>query len=152
MPRMFGYAIALSSLLLCAAPHAMAQAVTDCPALPDTASGMQWTVMRAKDITLCRALDQEGREAFAITLSRKSPFRPERELREEEGKVQGEKMWWYRSEIAGKPNVLVRETLVEVGKNQVAHIFIRTTDKDTLGRYQGIVHGLDFSNSSFAQR
>jgi hypothetical protein len=93
-----------------------------------------------------------GQEAFAVTLTRKSPFRPASELRAEEGEIQGERIWWYRAEIAGRPNELVRETLLKVSRDQVAHVFIRTGDKDSLGRLQGVVQGLQFDPQGLANR
>ncbi len=149
---MLSTALAGLALAGLAAP-ARAQSPTECPALPQEATDLQWSVLRTDTALLCRAIRRDsGQEAFALTLSRKSPFRPTSDLREEEGRIHGEKVWWYRTEIAGRPNELVRETLVKVDRDQVAHVFIRTGDKDTLGRYQTIVQGLEFDPGTLATR
>lgn len=144
---------AFAGLLLAgAATNATAQTAADCPSMPPDA-GLTWTVLRTDSLLLCRAMRiDNNQEAFALTLSRKSPFRPESELREEQGQIQGKKFWWYRGEIAGRPQELVRETLVKLDSGQIAHVFIRTEDPATLGRYQGVVQSLQFDGGAFAAR
>lgn len=143
--------IALAGLLLAGtATNAAAQNAAACPSLP-VGTDLTWKVLRTDTVLLCRAMrDDNGQEAFAVTLSRKSPFKPDGDLREEQGKIQGEKFWWYRSEIAGRPKDLVRETLVKLNSDQVAHVFIRTEDPATLGLYQGIVQSLEFDGGALA--
>lgn len=145
----------LAALLLfaTAAGPASAQSATDCPALPDAAGDLHWTVLRTDTALLCRAVrDDDGGEAFAVTLSRTSPFRPSNRLREEAGSLQGEPLWWYRAEIAGRPEELARETLVRLGRDQVVHVSIRTPDPVALRRYQGIVGDLRFDAGGLATR
>jgi hypothetical protein len=144
---------AFAGLLLAGtAPDATAQTATACPSLPQDA-GLSWNILRTDTLLLCRAMQNDsGQEAFALTLSRKSPFRPDSELREEQGRLQGEKFWWYRGEIAGRPKELVRETLVKLNGDHVVHVFIRTEDPATLGRYQGVVQSLQFDGGAFAAR
>lgn len=139
--------------LLAAAGSASAQSATQCPALPDEAQDLQWSVLRTDTALLCRALRKDdGGEAFAVTLSRKSPFRPNSGLREEAGSLQGEKLWWYRAEIAGRPDELARETLVKLGRDQLVHVSIRTPDAAALKRYQAIVGDLHFDAVGLATR
>jgi hypothetical protein len=144
---------AVAGLLLAGtAPHVAAQNATACPSLPPDAD-LSWNILRTDTALLCRAIrGDNGQEAFALTLSQKSPFKPDSNFREERGVLQGEKFWWYRGEIAGRPKELVRETLVKLNRDQVAHVFIRTEDPATLGRYQGIVQGLQFDGGAFAAR
>jgi hypothetical protein len=131
---------------------APAQTSPECPLLPQDAATLRWDVLRTDSALLCRAVDRDtGKEAFAVTLMRKSPFRPDSALREEQGTIQGERVWWYRGEIAGRPNLLVRETLVKVGQDQIAHVFIRTSDAEALGRYQNVVQGLQFGGGLAAR-
>lgn len=145
---LFAFAVGLAGL---PAP-APAQLSPECPLLPQDAANLRWEVLRTDAALLCRALDREsGKEAFAVTLTRKSPFRPDSALREEQGTIQGERVWWYRGEIAGRPNILVRETLLKVDKDQIAHVFIRTSDAEALGRYQNIVQGLQFGSGLAAR-
>lgn len=138
-------------------PGVFAQSITAdmrCPALPAaTMDDLHWVTLQTDSALLCRAIRKEnGAEAFALTMTRKSPFKPDGGMREEEGRIQGKKMWWYRSEIAGNPNAVVRETLVKLDSDRVVHIFIRTTDTETLARYQHLVQGLDFASPGIATR
>jgi hypothetical protein len=125
-----------------------------CPTLPaDAMDSLQWTRLQTDSALLCRAVRKDnGIEAFALTLTRKSPFKPVSSLREEKGAIQGKKMWWYRSEISGWPNELVRETLVKLDSNRIVHVFIRTSDANTLTRYQQVVQNLNFDAPSMATR
>ncbi len=125
-----------------------------CPTLPAAAMvDLQWNVLQTDSALLCRAVRKDsGVEAFALTLTRKSPFKPENNLREEAGQIEGKKLWWYRGEIAGRPNELVRETLAKLGSGSVVHVFIRTTDAGVLNRYQQVVQNLDFTAPSVAAR
>lgn len=140
----------LSAALFASA--ASAQSAPACPTLPSDAANLQWTTLRTDSALLCRAMDAAGQEAFAVTVARKSPFKPTGSLREESGEMQGQKLWWYRTEIAGRPDELVRETLVKLGGDRLVHVFIRTSDKDTMGRYQRVVQGLQFDAGNVAQR
>lgn len=143
--------VALSAALF--ASTASAQSAASCPTMPlEAATDLRWTTLRTDSALLCRAMDAAGQEAFAVTVARKSPFKPNGSLREESGEMQGQKLWWYRTEIAGRPNELVRETLVKLGGDRVVHVFIRTSDKDTMGRYQRVVQGLQFDATNVAQR
>ena len=125
-----------------------------CPLLPaDAVDEFHWVTLQTGSALLCRAVHKEsGSEAFALTVAAKSPFKPTSNLREEEGRIHGKKLWWYRGEIAGQPNDLVRETLVKLDSGRVVHAFIRTRDADLLTRYQTVVHGLDFTTPSVAAR
>lgn len=141
------------ALLFVCAPLAQAQeASSPCPALPSQAAELFWTDMQAGNLHLCRAIDAEGREAFAVTSSRDTPFKPQRNLREEQGRFGGSTLWWYRSEIAGRPDELVRETLLEIDRNRVAHVVIRTRDAAELKQYQNVVENLRFGDPGLAQR
>ncbi|MBL8262106.1 MAG: hypothetical protein JNM58_06765 [Xanthomonadaceae bacterium] len=124
-------------------------AAPECPNLPkDAVDSLTWQVLRTPDMLLCRAMRAEdGKEAFAVTIGRSSPFKPNSSLRDGESTIDGQKTYWYRSEIAGKPNELIRETLVKVAPNNVAHVFIRTDSAENLGRYKEMVQGLQFSTS-----
>lgn len=141
------------SLVAALSLPALAQDASDtCPQLPTDGSDLIWADMQAGGLLLCRAIDLDGQEAFAVTVSRDSPFKPQRGLREEQGRFAGAPVWWYRSEIAGRPDELVRETLLEVGRNRVAHVYIRTRDAAQLERYRHVVEGLRFDDAGLAQR
>ncbi len=136
------------------AGSASAQSTPECPTLPpDAASDFHWTILRTDSALLCRALSNDTeQEAFAVTVTAKSPFRPDGSLREEQGQLQGQKLWWYRGEIAGRPNELVRETLLKLDAKRIVHVFIRTDNADTMTRYQQLVQGLTFNPSIVATR
>lgn len=144
--------LTLLAALACA-PLAHAQdADSPCPSLPAEATDLIWTDMQAGSLHLCRAIDTEGREAFAVTISRDTPFKPQRGLREEQGQFGDNTLWWYRSEIAGRPQELVRETVLEIARDRVAHVVIRTDDATQLKRYQTLVENLRFGDPGIAQR
>lgn len=146
------FPLTLMAALACA-PLAHAQDTAGpCPALPAAGADLVWTDMQAGDLHLCRAIDAQGREAFAVTISRDSPFKPQRALREEAGRFGDETLWWYRSEIAGRPDELVRETLLDIDRNRVAHVVIRTESPAELKQYQNVVENLRFGDPGLAQR
>ncbi len=124
-------------------------AAPECPNLPKEAGdSLSWQVLRTPDMLLCRAMRaDDGKEAFAVTIGRNSPFRPNSALRDGESVIDGQKTYWYRSEIAARPNELIRETLIKVAPNNVAHVFIRTDSQENLGRYKDMVQGLQFNPS-----
>lgn len=146
--RLRTYLSIILVMLSCAAgTHAQSfPSGAGCPTLPASMDDLQWVILQTEGALLCRAVrKQDGTEGFAVTMTRKSPFKPVGSLREEEGRIQGRKLWWYRSEISGRPNELVRETLVKLDPDRVVHVFIRTTDAGTLSHYQQVVENLDFS-------
>ena len=150
-------ALFVSTCLLCAAGPSYAQSApsnSSCPTLPAAAMNeLQWVMLRTDSALLCRAVNKDsGDEAFALTMSRKSPFKPDSSLRAEQGQIEGKKLWWYRAEIAGRPNALVRETRIKIASGDVVHAFIRTDDSGTLTRYQQIVQTLEFAVPSVAAR
>jgi hypothetical protein len=63
--------------------------------------------------------------AFGLYISRKANFEPKRGNRAEAGAIDGQAMYWYKGELATKPNVEVRETLVELADGRVAHIWLQ---------------------------
>ena len=102
-----------------------------CPELPaDT--GLTWEYQGMGDADFCRALREDGSEAFGMYISKDPAFEPKRSNKAEEGRIDGQAVVWYRSELAGKPDVIARETLLEVGKNRVAHIWVQAQDEQQL--------------------
>jgi len=126
---------------LLAAGAAQAQTASgQCPALPtDAQQTLRWEAMQAGDMLFCRAITTDtGAEAFAVTISRSSPFKPRRPDRAEKGTFNGAEVQWYRGEDAANPKILIRETLLELSDGGVAHIFIRTESEQDLARYQQV--------------
>lgn len=120
--------------------------LADCPAFPaDAAESMRWEVLRVPNTLLCRAiLTEGGGEAFALTISPESPFKPRRGDRAETGTLNGRELQWYRGEVPNDKNGLIRETLIQVGEEQVVHVFLRATDPETLAKRQQAVLSLPF--------
>ncbi|MGH8032269.1 MAG: hypothetical protein ACREO8_07885 [Luteimonas sp.] len=111
---------------------AVAQSAGSCPSLPKD-SGLSWKELARTDFTFCKALrDSDGGEAFAVTIAKKSPFKPKRTNREERTSIDGHQGYWYRSEVASAPTLQVRETLIELADGHVAHISVRATSPEQL--------------------
>ena len=119
-------------------------ALADCPAFPaEMAESMRWDIMRVPGILVCRALQRDnGEEAFVLTISRESPFRPRRGDRAESTTQNGREVQWYRGDVPNEPNVQIRETLIRVGEELVVHVYLRTTDAQVLAARQQMVMSL----------
>lgn len=142
--------VALAALVLMpmAAP---AQSAATCPSLPSDA-GLRWEQLAGPGFVFCRALRADGSEAFAVTLSSDSPFEPSRRNRAEEGSIGGEGVYWYRSEIAGDPDAIARETLVELGPDRVAHISLRADSETQKAEAMRQVGALRFDDARLSSK
>lgn len=120
--------------------------LAECPALPaDATESLRWEVLRVPNMLLCRAISTEnGAEAFALTVSPESPFRPRRGDRAEEGMLNGKEVQWYRGDVPNEPTVLIREALIRLREERVVHVFMRANDAETLARRQQMVLSLPF--------
>jgi hypothetical protein len=116
---------------LLAAGAAQAQSAGECPWLPGD-SGLSWKAMAGDDFVFCKALQEDGGEVFAVTISKDSPFEPKRADRAEEAMIDGHEMRWYRGEIASAPQAQVRETLIKLDDGRVAHISLRANSEAEL--------------------
>lgn len=138
--------VSLAAALLALLPlGAAAQSAANCPALPVDA-GLRWEQLDGPGFLFCKAIREDGGEAFAVTISRESPFKPRRNDRAESGSVAGQPAQWYRSEIAGAPGVVARETLVELREDEVAHISLRAADDAAKDRVMQQVQALRFDD------
>jgi hypothetical protein len=135
---LFGCVLALG---VAAAAHA--QPANACPQLPAD-SGLIWQQRGNDAFLICSALTRTGEEAFGLSLSADSPFQPRRSNREERGTVGGKEIRWYRAEVGTQPDLLVRETLVELGRDRVAHIWVRTHSEELLHSRLALVEQLEF--------
>lgn len=131
------------TLGLAAAAHA--QPAPSCPQLPAD-SGLSWEQRGNDAFLICSAVDGSGAEVLGLSLSADSAFQPRRGNREERGVVAGQDIRWYRAEVANQPELLVRETLVELDRNRVAHIWVRRQDEEALLDGLGLVERLDFDS------
>lgn len=136
--------------LLGAGGHALAQSEsTACPLLPAD-SGLTWEYKAAASTQFCRALRADGTEAFGLYIAQESPFRPARGNRAEDARIDGRETHWYRSELAGKPDVQARETLIELPDGRVAYLWIHAGTPDELGDAIARANSLRFSNARVA--
>ncbi|MCF7221084.1 hypothetical protein [Marilutibacter chinensis] len=123
-------ALPLLGLFSTAAAHAQ-DVQGGCPELP-AETGLTWEYRGMDGADFCRALREDGSEAFGMYISKDPAFEPKRSNKAEDGRIDGQAVVWYRSELAGKPDVIARETLLEVGKNRTAHIWVQAQDEQQL--------------------
>ena len=118
---------------------------SDCPAFSVQESAtLHWEPIRAPGMLFCRAVREDGSEAFALTFSRESPFSPQRSDRAEVGTFNDQRVQWYRGSIVTDPDALIREALIDFGDGHVLHISMRADDAQTLARQQHDVLALPF--------
>ena len=115
-----------------------------CPTLPAEASEtLRWEVVRPPGMLFCRAVGTtDGSEAFAVPISRDSPFKPRRSYRAEIGVVNGREVWWYRGELPNQPSLQIREMLIQFAEDGVIHVSLRANDAETLAQHQQLVLSL----------
>ena len=127
-----------------AAPAAPPAPAIPCPRLPADA-GLSWEYRAAGDADLCRALRADGSEAFGLYISPKPNFEPLRSAREEEGRIDGQAMYWYRAELAAQPGVQARETVLTLPDGRSAHIWVQAPNEDTLAASLQLAQSLHFA-------
>ncbi|SIQ04786.1 hypothetical protein [Solilutibacter tolerans] len=135
-------AICLGASLLCAAPL-QAQETQGCPQLPAN-SVLQWQEIRNPDLLFCKAMDANGRQAFTVMVSHESPFNPVRSQRAESTSINGQKTWWYRTEIATRPELLAREAAIELSNGNVAYFNVQANNDADLQQAYSTVAALSF--------
>lgn len=131
-------------LLFLAATVAQAQESAACPQLPADA-GLSWEYRGSGGADFCRALRDDGSEAFGLYIAKDSPFEPKRSNREEEGRIDGQEIQWYRAELVGKPDIQARETLLKLDDGRVAHVWLQAESGEQLRQVFEVAQGLDFS-------
>jgi hypothetical protein len=139
----------LALLSLCAAlsmlaPAAMAAEALPraCPALPEE-TGLHWETRDQGKFLLCRAMDIENRQAFGIMLTEDKPdIRLNKSHRAEAGVINGQGMYWYYPDAGGNTLATRRITVVEIGEDQYAQIWIDATDEQRMQSLQNVVRGL----------
>ena len=126
------------------ASAATAQQSTSCPQLPGDA-GLTWEYRSSGGTDLCRALRADGSEAFGLVISAKPTFEPQRPDRAERGQVDGRDVYWYRAELAAKPGVQARETLIALPDGRSAHLWLQADNGDKLESGFRMLQGLHFA-------
>ncbi|WP_407908891.1 hypothetical protein [Lysobacter claricitrinus] len=136
--------------LLAMGGYAHAQATTTCPTLPAD-SGLTWETKTAGGTQFCRAMRADGSEAFGLYLAAQTPFKPNRGDRAEEVKIDGRDTYWYRSELAGQPDVQARETAISLADGRVAYLWIQAKSNDDLAKAIAQSSTLRFGTGGGAQ-
>lgn len=132
--------------LMVAAGAAQAQEAAGCPKLPDDVV-LAWEHRANAGTDFCRALRPDGSEAFGVYIAHKAPFEPKRGNRVEQDTIDGQSIYWYRSEVAGRPNVETRETLVQLPDGRVAHIWLQASSPERLQEEIGTARGMRFQTA-----
>lgn len=140
-------------VLLAAATGAHAQSQSDiaCPLLPAD-SGLVWQHKATPTSDFCRALREDGSEAFGLFIANDSPFKPSRGNRAEEARIDGREVQWYRSELAAQPDVQARETLIELPDGRVAHMWVQAKSQQQLVEALGQTSSLRFRNAQLSSK
>lgn len=137
-------------LLLALAGGAQAQNPADvsaaCPQLTAD-SGLAWQHKATQDSDFCRAMRNDGSEAFGLYIANQTPFKPNRGDREERASIDGHDVIWYRSELANTPGVQARETLLELADGRVAHVWIQAKSAEQLGEALQQAQAMRFRSS-----
>ena len=110
-----------------------AAAAETCPPLPQQA-GLHWEQSGGKDFTVCRALDDSGKQLLGVMLTAEPTVNLRRRNRVEESVIAGQEVHWYRPEIAEPGAEEKRVTVVELGKKRYAQIWVDAEDPGQLRR------------------
>ena len=126
------------------AVNVAAQQASACPQLPSD-TGLTWEYRGAGGTDLCRALRSDGSEAFGLVISSKPTFEPLRPDRAERSSVGGRDVYWYRAELAQKPGVQARETVIELPDGRSAHLWLQADNTEKLQAGFQLVQALRFA-------
>lgn len=133
-------------LLLLAASAAHAQEDVGCPQLPADA-GLAWEHRGTADSDFCRALREDGSEAFGLYIAKSSPFEARRANRREMASIDGREVQWYRAELVTQPDIEAREALIELPDGRVAHIWLQARSGEQLERMLDLAGELRFGKN-----
>ena len=122
---------------------AVAQDASVCPQLPADA-GLSWDYRGTGDTQLCRALRADGSEAFGLVITAKPTFEPLRSDRAERSTVDGHDVYWYRAELAQKPGVQARETVIELANGRSVQLWLQAVSDAMLQAVFLMLRGLRF--------
>lgn len=137
----------LAVLLLLPGTTLAQQTTSRCPILP-TGSGLQWTELASDGFLACKARSGDGLQSLNVMLTSRDPdIRLSRSQRAEAGVFSGGSLHWYVPEIAGSAAAADsrRITVVKLGRDQYAQIWIDATSPEELARLQAMAGQLDVS-------
>ena len=126
-----------------------AQQATDrCPELP-ASSGLQWEERANTGFLACKAKTADNGISMNLLLTSRDPdLRLSRSRREEPGVFSGQTLHWYVPELAGQDEAIAstrRITVVELGKDQYAQIWLEAKSPEALAELQALAEKLDVS-------
>ncbi|MET1161896.1 MAG: hypothetical protein ABWY48_05090 [Pseudoxanthomonas sp.] len=138
----------LSVLLMLPAVAVAQQKNSRCPSLPISA-GLQWEERANTGFLACKARNEDGSKSINLLLTSRDPeLRLSRSRRAEPGVFSGASFHWYTPELAGRDEAYVasrRITVVELGKDQYAQIWIDAPSPQALGELLTLAGQLDVS-------
>ncbi|WP_454831608.1 hypothetical protein [Pseudoxanthomonas wuyuanensis] len=142
-------ALVLSLLLL--PTTALAQQPFYCPNLPANTE-LQWEQRLGDGFITCKAVDPDGRQVLNLMLTSRDPdIALGRPLRAEEGRFSGKELYWYRLDLGGRafPDMESRRiTVVKLGKDHYAQVWINAASIQELGTLQALAQQLDVNDAS----
>lgn len=133
----------LAALLLCAVP---AQALATCPMLP-AGAGLVWQRINGPDFMFCKAIRDDGQQVFAVRVSADAVFKPRRTQRAEASVIDGQEVHWYSRQDPFEPQAVIRETLVEIDDDHIAHIILRASSEAELAQIRRTAEGMRFADA-----
>lgn len=134
--------IRLHHLGLLAAMAALPAAAQEsaCPPLP-AGSQLQWQAQPGDGFLVCRAVDGE-RTVLGMMLTQQPTLDLKRRNREEQGSIGLHEVRWYQPEIAVDTGVRKRVTIVELGNNRYAQVWVDAASDEELQRLLLMAEGI----------
>ncbi|WP_372012689.1 hypothetical protein [Pseudoxanthomonas sp. 10H] len=129
----------LGFLLAASAFDAAAQDAA-CPSLP-AGSTLRWEAKAGDGFTVCRALDGE-RQVLGLMLTREPTVNLLRRNREEEGRIGTHEVHWYQPEIAAQTGERKRITIVELGEDRYAQVWVDAGNDEELRQLLAMAEGI----------
>lgn len=133
----------LAALPLCAASAA---AWATCPTLPADA-GLAWERIEGPGFVFCKAIRDDGQQAFAVRISADAAFKPRRAQRAEASVIDGQEVHWYSRQDPFQPQAVIRETLVEIDDDRIAHVILRASSEAELAQIRRTAEGMRFADA-----
>lgn len=119
-----------TGLLLAAAAFQAGAQEAACPTLPP-GSTLHWEQKAGSGFTVCRALDGE-RQVLGLMLTAQPTVSLKRRNRGEEGRIGTHEVHWYEPEIAAQGSGRKRLTIVELGEDRYAQVWIDASSDEEL--------------------
>lgn len=127
-----------------------AQSGGECPRLSNVQ--LNWEQRVRGDTLLCRAIRDDGSEAFGVSITPKAPYELRRNNRLGPGTIDELNIYWYRGELAAQPGVQVRETMFSLGDGRSVHIWLQAASDTELAQTIGTVQALHFDANRLSSK